>query len=36
MAVETVSGSLIAKEESLKRRLAGYGAVAIAYSGGVD
>lgn len=36
MAVDTISDTLIAKEEVLKRRLAEYGAVAIAYSGGVD
>ncbi|HNR31141.1 MAG TPA: ATP-dependent sacrificial sulfur transferase LarE [Candidatus Hydrogenedentes bacterium] len=36
MAVDTISENLIAKEDALKRRLRDYGAIAVAYSGGVD
>lgn len=36
MTVSTLSESLLAKEADLKQRIASYGALAVAYSGGVD
>jgi uncharacterized protein len=36
MTVSTLSESLLAKEADLKRRIAAYGSLAVAYSGGVD